>query len=334
MAIISSPFLHQRNSTGWMMRQVILATLPGTLALTVFFGAGTLINILWCVPAALAGEALILYWRKRPVKPALQDASAVLTALLLAIALPPAAPWWLCLCGSLFAIVVAKQLYGGLGYNLFNPAMAAYVLLLISMPLPMTQWAAPGFTNPVDALLFSLDLAAIPDGYSMATPLDIVKHNNSFMMEQLWQNNRQFGWLAGVGWEWVNMAFLAGGLYLLYQRIYTWHAPVSMLAALGLCAVLGYDGGSSASAGSPLFHWFSGATMLGAWFIVTDPVTSAVSRVGRIVYGALAGVLIYLIRVYGNYPDAVAFAVLLINLAAPCIDYFTQPTAYGHRKQP
>ena len=143
--------------------------------------------------------------------------------------------------------------------------------------------------------------------------------------------NPQFGRWAGIGWEWANLAFLAGGAWLLYQRIFTWHAPVAMLASLSLMAALFYDGGSSASGGSPLFHLLSGATMFGAFFIVTDPVTSAVSVRGRLVYGALIGVLVYIIRVRGNYPDAVAFAVLIMNFAAPFIDHYTQPRTYGHQ---
>ena len=130
----------------------------------------------------------------------------------------------------------------------------------------------------------------------------------------------------------LSVAFLAGGAWLLYRRIFTWHAPVAMLAALALMAALFHDGGSSASGGSPLFHLLSGATMFGAFFIITDPVSSAVSVRGRLVFGALIGVLVYLIRVWGNYPDAVAFAVLIANFAAPFIDHYTQPRTYGHRK--
>ena len=130
----------------------------------------------------------------------------------------------------------------------------------------------------------------------------------------------------------VNLAFLAGGLWLLRQRIFTWHAPAGMLAALSVCALIGFDEGSSTGGGSILFHLFSGATMFGAFFIITDPVSSAVSNKGRLIFGALVGVLVYLIRVYGNYPDALAFGVLLMNFAAPLIDQYTQPVVYGTKK--
>jgi electron transport complex protein RnfD len=321
------------------MQQVILATIPGIVALTYFFGYGTLINIILASIVALASEALILKIRKRPILFYLRDCSALVTAVLLGIALPPLAPWWLVLIGSMFAIMMAKQLYGGMGYNPFNPAMVAYVILLISLPVQMTQWAVPlipGEAQPIgfiETLSINFGLSQNIDAYTMATPLDVMKQNNSLMMDQLWQANPQFGIFAGVGWEWANFGFLLGGLYLLSRKIYTWHAPVSMLLALAACSIIGYDGGSSASGGSPLFHLFSGATMLGPWFIVTDPVTSAVSNKGRIAYGACIGILIYVIRVYGNYPDAVAFAVLLMNFAAPFIDHYTQPTTYGYGKK-
>jgi Na+-translocating ferredoxin:NAD+ oxidoreductase subunit D len=173
------------------------------------------------------------------------------------------------------------------------------------------------------------------DAYSSATVLDVMKQNSSVVLDDLYRNEPQFnsGTIAGAGWEWVNIAFLSGGLFLLYKRIFTWHAPISMLIALALMAVFFYDNGSSHSGGSPLFHLLSGATMLGAFFIVTDPVTSAVSNKGRIIYGAAIGILIYVIRVWGKgYPDGVAFAVLFLNFAAPFIDYYTTPRTYGHHK--
>jgi electron transport complex protein RnfD len=140
------------------------------------------------------------------------------------------------------------------------------------------------------------------------------------------------GPIAGLGWDLVNLAFLAGGIWLLRRRIFTWHAPVGMLAALAICAALGFDEGSSSGGGSVLFHLFSGATMFGAFFIITDPVSSAVSNKGRLIFGAMVGILVYLIRVHGNYPDAVAFGVLLLNFAAPLIDQYTQPRVYGTKK--
>jgi electron transport complex protein RnfD len=337
---VTSPHAHTPQDTASVMRLVLLATIPGVVTLTGFFGFGTLVNIVWASCVALACEAAVLKLRRRPVSFYLKDYSALVTATLLAIALPPYVPWWVVLVGTAFAIIIAKHLYGGMGYNPFNPAMVAYVVLLISFPVQMTSWGAPGHTLPeqplppglLDALAINFGLAKDSvDAFTMATPLDVLKQNNSLMMSDLWAANPQFGLFGGRGWEWANVAFLAGGILLLARRVFSWHAPLAFLAALTLMSALGYDSGSSLSAGSPLFHLFSGATMFGAFFIITDPVTSAVSSRGRLVYGAMAGALVYIIRAWGNYPDAVAFAVLLANFAAPFIDYYTQPRTYGHK---
>ena len=324
-------------STPRVMLSVLLATVPGVIVLTHFFGFGTIVNIAFGCLVAVACESAALKLRGRPLGFYLKDYSALVTATLLCIALPPYAPWWLIAIGVASAILLGKHLYGGLGYNPFNPAMVGYVILLISFPLQMTAWAPPRGAGELPGLLQALQACFVPaafDGVTMATPLDLMKQNNSLLVKDLWQQYPQFGRWAGLGWEWVNLAFLAGGAWLLYQRIFTWHAPVAMLAALALMAALFNDGGSSASGGSPLFHLLSGATMFGAFFIVTDPVSSAVSVRGRLIYGALIGVLIYIIRVRGNYPDAVAFAVLIMNFAAPLNDNYTQPRSYGHTRGP
>ena len=332
---VTSPHTHGPMSTPRVMQHVLLATVPGIVALTTFFGFGTLVNLVWACIVALGCESLALALRGRPIAFYLKDYSALVTATLLAIALPPYSPWWLIAVGVACAILLAKHLYGGLGYNPFNPAMAGYVILLISFPVQMTAWAPPRGLGQLPSLPEALTACFWPAGYdgtTMATPLDLMKQNTSLLVDDLWNQAPQFGRWAGLGWEWVNIAFLAGGAWLLYQRIFTWHAPLAMLASLGLLAAIFYDGGSSASGGSPLFHLLSGATMFGAFFIVTDPVTSAVSVRGRLVYGAMIGALVYVIRVRGNYPDAVAFAVLIANFAAPFIDNYTQPRTYGHRK--
>ncbi len=331
---LTSPHAHGPMSTQRVMQSVLLATIPGVIVLTHFFGFGTLVNILWGSIVALACEALALKLRRRPLGFYLKDYSALVTAVLLCIALPPYAPWWLIAVGIASSILLAKHLYGGLGYNPFNPAMVGYVILLISFPIQMTAWAPPRGLGELPGFIEALQACFTPaayDGTTMATPLDLLKQNNSLLIKDLWSQYPQFGRWSGLGWEWANIAFLAGGVWLLYQRIFTWHAPVAMLVTLGLLAAIFYDGGSSASGGSPLFHLLGGATMFGAFFIVTDPVSSAVSLRGRLIFGALIGVLIYTIRIKGNYPDSVAFAVLIMNFAAPFIDYYTQPRTYGHR---
>lgn len=325
---------------------VLVATVPGVMALSHFFGIGTLFNITLACITALACEAGVLKLRQRPIKSFLSDNSALVTAVLLGVALPPYCPWWIVVVGVAFAIVIAKHLYGGLGYNPFNPAMVGYVVLLISFPLEMTQWISPrnilpegqDMVGPISAL--AKIWAGIPFGEQLdavtgATPLDIFKHYHGETTADIYAQEAIFNrarW-AGAGWEWVNVGFLAGGIFLLYKKIFTWHAPLSMLATLFLLALLFNDGGSSDSGGAPLFHLLSGGTMLGAFFIITDPVTSASSNLGRMIYGAGVGLIVYVIRVWGNYPDAVAFGVLLMNFAAPFIDYYTVPRTYGHNKR-
>lgn len=317
-----------------IMQKVLIACVPGIIVLTHFFGPGVLTNLLVACVFGVLLEALVLKARHLAVKPFLSDYSALVTAVLLGISLPPYSPWWLIAIGMSAALVVGKHLFGGIGQNPFNPAMVGYAVLLISFPVPMTQWVAPqGLAQTpgiIDALVSVINHRLF-DGITMATPLDLMKQNEGQTMTSLFQLYPQFGRFAGVGWEWINLAFLAGGLWMLQQRLFTWHGPVGMLAALGLLSALFYDGGSSASGGSPLFHLFSGATMFGAFFIVTDPSSGATSNQGRFVFGALVGVLVYCIRVWGNYPDAIAFAVLLANFCAPLIDHYTIPKAYGYR---
>lgn len=344
MMSTTSPHTLGSNRTRTIMLQVLAATLPGVGLMTWFFGWGTLINIVLASALAWSFEASVLWLRKRPIRFYLGDGSALVTAWLLALALPPYAPWWLVMTAIGFAIVFGKQLYGGLGQNPFNPAMLGYAVVLVSFPVEMTSWPVwrgieqltPALT-PTLGLLEGLQRVFAPgsldaDGWASATALDVLKNNAALSIDELRATEPVFGTIAGRAWEWVSLAYLAGGLYLLYKRIFSWHAPVGMLTALLLMSLVFWNGSGSASNGSPLFHLLGGATMLGAFFIITDPVTSATSTLGRLVFGAGVGVLVYVIRIWGSYPDAVAFAVLLMNLCAPTIDYYTAPRTYGHHK--
>ncbi|WP_278349152.1 RnfABCDGE type electron transport complex subunit D [Stutzerimonas kunmingensis] len=328
---ITSPHAKGPSRTQRVMLLVLAATLPGVIVLTWLYGAGTLINMAWACAAALGFEAAILKLRQRPVGFFLSDGSVLVTAVLLALALPPYSPWWLTLIATGCAVVFGKQLYGGLGQNPFNPAMIGYVVVLISFPVEMTTWPVPHSVGLGAGLQHILGIASLPDGWTQATALDVVKVNKSLTIDELW-SNPAFGHFGGIGSEVVNLAFLAGGLFLLHKRLFSWHAPVGMLAALVVMSLVFWNGSGSDSNGSPLFHLLSGATMLGAFFIVTDPVSSATSPLGRLIFGVGVGILVYVIRAWGGYPDGVAFGVLLMNLAAPTIDYYTRPRTYGHRK--
>ncbi|WP_444929682.1 electron transport complex subunit RsxD [Microbulbifer sp. SSSA002] len=335
----TSPHARSGNDTGKVMLQVAAATIPGVLAMVIYFGIGVLINIALCTITALLCEAAVMKLRGRPAAFYLRDYSAFVTALLLGIALPPYCAWWLPLVGTAVAIILAKHLYGGMGYNPFNPAMVGYVVLLISFPVDMTRWVGAaeviGGTPSLEEA-FSLVIGSYNvDGFTRATPLEIVRLNESLLLSQLYELEPVLnqGTFAGIGWESVSFGFLLGGLFLLFRGIITWHAPVAMLVTLTLISLFFYDSGSSLSEGSPLLHLFSGATMLGAFFIITDPVSGATSNRGRLIFGAGVGVLTYIIRAWGTYPDAVAFAVLLMNFATPTIDNYTLPRTYGHKQR-
>ena len=331
----SSPHARAANSTGQIMRWVLLATLPGIAAQVWFFGWGILINVLFAAGAGVALEALILRLRSRPLGLTLRDNSALVTGVLLGVSLPPFAPWWLILVGMIAAIVVAKQLFGGLGQNPFNPAMVGYALLLIAFPVPMTQWAAPhGLFGPDalslgESLGYFLGLASPADAMTGATPLDAFKHKpEAVLASEFWAGEPLSPGTLNA-WHSVALAWLLGGALLLFKRIISWHIPAAMLGTIVLIATLMYASDPSHH-GSPLFHLLGGAAIFGAFFIATDPVSAATSRKGKLYYAAGIGVLVMVIRILGSYPDAVAFAVLLMNFAVPFIDYYTQPRTYGH----
>jgi electron transport complex protein RnfD len=281
--------------------------------------------------------------RKRPPEVALMDYTALVTAALLAFALPSLTPWWVTATGAMFAIVVAKHLYGGLGFNIFNPAMAGYVVILIAFPMHLNLWIAPRigdidyqYLTVLQTLKFTLT-GVLPDtlgfdAVSRATPLDVMKSGlNSLRTVTEIRTNPIMGDFGGRGWEWIGNYLAIGGFWLLIKKIIRWHIPVGVGIGLLVPATVMYlvDPGTNPSPG---FHLFSGATILCAFFIATDPVSAATSPRGRFVFGIGIGFLIYSIRTWGSYADGVAFAVLIMNMAVPAIDYVTKPHIVGHSK--
>ena len=345
--VAASPHHHARVQTSTLMFKVALATVPGIAAQIYFFGYAVLIQLALAVITAWASEALVLWMREKTVLNRLRDHSALVTGVLLAVCIPAYAPWWIIVLGTAFAIIVVKHLYGGLGNNLFNPAMAAYVLLLVSFPQQMTAWVPPtqlqaqaqSTFDPVCLVFTDFSCAGYSitqlktdvDGKTMATPLDTLKTdlaNNKTLSES--RQQPVFAEIGGLGWNWVNLGFLLGGLWLWQQGVIQWRIPLAVLASLAVCSSLGamIDADKYAS---PLFHWFSGGTMLAAFFIATDPVSASTTTKGRLIYGALIGLLVYVIRTFGGYPDAYAFAIMLANLSVPLIDAYTKPRTYGHK---
>ena len=336
---LSPPFLAGTNRVTLQMLQVLLALIPAVAAMVFFFGPAVLINIVIALVVALASEALMLKLRHRPLKPFLSDGSAAVTAVLLAIAIPPLSPWWLTVIGVSFAIVFAKHLYGGLGYNPFNPAMVGYVLLLISFPVEMTTWLPVnslaeqqvGFLTAMQIIFNGQWQGLGMDAFSGATPLDHMKTQIGMMRSPEYVTGQPlYGLFGGLGWEWINIWFALGGLWLIYRKVISWHVPLAMIISLLLISTLTWLIAPQVT-GSPVFHLLSGGFMLGAFFIATDPVSGSTTLKGRIVFGAGVGLLVYIIRIWGGYPDAVAFAVILMNMLVPLIDYYTQPKVYGAR---
>ncbi|MDD3764905.1 MAG: RnfABCDGE type electron transport complex subunit D [Nevskiales bacterium] len=323
MSRLSSPFLPVTRKVSTIMREVLLALLPGVIVYTLLFGTGVLSNIAIAVGTCLLVEAAMLRLRSKPLRPFLLDSSALVTGILLALSIPPIAPWWIAVVGAAFAMLLGKHVYGGIGYNPFNPAMVGFVVLLISFPVQMTAWPP----------LQPLWSAPATDAVSAATALDHVRAQLGLQrtLSEI-RGDDSIGLFGASGWEWIALAYLLGGLFLLWRRTIRWQIPVGLL--LGMAAVALpfwlYDSDRYAS---PLFHWFSGATMLGAFFIATDPVSAATTPRGRILFGFGIGALTYVIRSWGGYPDGIAFAVLLFNICAPTLDRYTQPRVYGHGRR-
>lgn len=336
-----APFLSPRANVQSIMLQVLVALIPAAIAHVWFFGPGFLFNLLVASVFAMAGEALMVSLRGRQPMASLEDYSAIVTAALLAFALPSLTPWWVTATGALFAVIVAKHLYGGLGFNIFNPAMAGYVVILVAFPVHLNVWVAPAMGDLdyqsltiLQTLSFTLT-GSLPDAFSIdavsrATPLDVMKSgfNNNLTTAEI-RSIPIMGDFGGRGWEWIGNYLAIGGFWLLVRKIIRWQIPVGVGLGLLLPAAILYMIEPSSNA-SPGFHLFAGATLLCAFFIATDPVSAATSPRGRLLYGIGIGFIIYCIRKWGSYADGVAFAVLIMNMAVPAIDYFTRPPIVGH----
>lgn len=340
MAAFFSPFISKPDTVAQIMLRVMLALVPAIAMYVWYFGPAILVSIALASLTALATEAAMLKLRDRPVAPFLKDNSALLTGWLLALSIPPLAPWWLIVVGTAFCIAIAKHLYGGLGNNPFNPAMIGFAVLIISFPVQMTHWLTPHGLGQIELSFLEqlryIFIGALPpgvtlDAITMATPLDTLK-THLHLDESVKQifDMPIYGRLAGQGSEMVSWGFLAGGLYLIAARIISWHIPVAYLGALFATAGI-FHLADPAHYVTPLFHWFSGAAMIGAFFILTDPVSSPTTNKGKLIFAAGAGLLTYLIRAFGGFPDGTAFATLLMNICVPLIVLYTQPKVFGKK---
>jgi len=315
----SSPHIRSEQTTDKVMRAVIYALLPACAVSVYLFGLPALSILVLCAAGCVATEAVCRKLMGRPLS--LTDGSAALTGILLALNLPPSVPWWLALLGAAVAIAVGKQVYGGLGYNPFNPALVARVVLLISFPVQMTSWSAPA---PLGSGL---------DAVTSATPLGEMKTAvmlTGKLPEAMQQGIGSYfvGHMAGSLGEVSALALLVGAAYLFWKRILTWHTPLSYLGTVVVVSGVFWliD---PARYPSPLFHLVTGGLILGAFFMATDMVTSPVTGKGMVIFGVGCGLLTVLIRLFGGYPEGVSFAILLMNATTPLIDRYTKPKKFG-----
>lgn len=339
----SAPFSHAPTSVTRAMTLVMWALAPATLFNFWLFGWPAILLFATTIVACVGIEAICLQASGKEVGFTLRDGSAILTGWLLAMSLPPWAPWWTGLVGAIAAIAIAKQAYGGVGQNLFNPAMVARVALLISFPVVMTTWVSPAplFSPHAPTLAQAVGITfggQSLDGMTSATALGHVKTELTRGISVL-ESSAQLpalsdvvmGLKAGSLGETSAVLILLGGLFLLLRRIISWHIPVALVAGVMLPAAIGHALDPARYAG-PLFHLFSGATFLGAFFIATDYVTSPVSKLGKLVFGFGCGLLTWVIRTYAGYPEGMAFAVLLMNALTPIIDQYTRPRVFGRAR--
>ncbi|HCB12705.1 MAG TPA: electron transporter RnfD [Gammaproteobacteria bacterium] len=347
-SLAGAPHAHDGDSVSRLMGRVLLLLLPATVYGAVLFGWPALNLLAITVLVCLGCEAGCLWLAGRSVRWGIMDGSALLTGVLLALSLPPWAPWWIGAIGGGFAIVAGKQVFGGTGQNIFNPAMLARVMLLVSFPVEMTTWlephpwlsgSAPSF---LEGLQVTFGHFTFTDGMTGATILGhartelVMNHPLSQALPGHYQPGfAAIGWTGGSLGETSAALILLGGLWLLWQRAITWEIPAAMLGTVLVLASV-FHWVNPERFADPVLHLLSGSLMLGAFFIATDPVTSPVARIGQVVFGIGCGALVYIIRTWGGYPEGVAFAVVLMNAAAPLIDHYFRPRAYGRtwRGQP
>ena len=342
---LSGPHTHTHLTISSIMMSVMMALLPATLFSLYLFGWPAINLFVITLGSAVLFEAACLALAQRAIKPALFDGSALLTAWLLALSLPPWAPWWIGVMGSACAIILGKQVFGGLGQNLFNPAMLARVILLISFPVQMTLWVHPTPIDSANAPTFSQGLSITLGGQQeqidsvttasmlghLRTELTLNKTVNDVIGTNYTWGDAVTGTIAGSLGEASAILLTIGGLFLIWRRIITWHMPAVFLGSLALIATLFslYDPARYASA---QFHLLHGGVILAAFFILTDPVTSPSTPRGQTIFAIGCAILVYAIRTWGSYPEAVAFVVMLMNACTPLIDYYIRPRIYGRNR--
>ncbi len=304
----SSPHIRSGETTRGIMLRVIIALLPATFYAIYSFGFNAALLVMVSIITAVLTEAFIqVVMRKQ--KSTVSDLSAVLTGLLLAMTLPATAPFWIPIVGSVFAIAIGKQVFGGIGHNFVNPALAARAMLMIAYPTQMSNWVLPG-----------------PDAVSSPTTLAIINEGGGSELPTLL--NAFIGKMGGSLGETSAVLLIVGGLFLLYKKVITWHIPVAYIASAFILALItgGFDFVGAT------YELVIGGLMLGAIFMATDYASSPITSKGKLVYGIGCGVITILIRHYGSLPEGVLYSILLMNVATPIIDRFTKARVFGRAK--
>ena len=308
LIVTSSPHIRSNEATDKTMRDVVIALIPATLAGMYYFGFQTLIVVLMSVAAAMATEAIIQNMRKQPIT--VMDYSAALTGLLLALNMPPEIPYWMPVVGSIFAIAIVKQAFGGLGHNFINPALAARVFLIASWPVEMTTWKFP-----VDAV-------------TEATPLALIK-GSSILPESVSIFNLFIGKVGGCIGEVSALALIIGGIYLVYRKVISPRIPLVYMGTVAVFTLIysGFDFNFM------MFHLLAGGLVLGAIFMATDYVSSPMTAKGQIIYAVGCGLITVIIRLFGGYPEGVSFSILFMNVVTPLIDKYVKSNVFGGVKK-
>ncbi len=342
--LTSAPFVHDKTGVTRTMMLVIVALLPATAYGLYQFGWPAIILFALVIGSSLMFELVSLLVARKPVRLFLFDGSALLTGWLVALSLPPWAPWWIAVLGGFIAIVLGKHIYGGLGQNIFNPAMVARVALLISFPLEMTFFMQPqplfAAGSPDFMQAVHIVFGGGPDFDALSSASTLTQMKILFLGGQpvpvAGEGSGVLSQMSGVAHsgslgEMSLVLLLAGGLFLLALRIISWHTPVAMFAGLAVPAALFHL--LDPQHYPDLFtHLFSGGVVLGAFFIATDYVTQPISNTGRLIFGAGIGILTFFIRTFSVFPEGVGFAILLMNAMTPLIDHYVKPRIFGRNR--
>ena len=317
MTVSAPPHIYGTDTIERRMRDVLIALAPASIMAVVVYGVPAFLVMLNSVVAAMLAEYLFQRVSGKPVT--LNDCSAAITGLLIGLNLSPSVPFWIPIIGSFFAIIVVKQLFGGLGSNFINPALAARAFLVVSSPIHMTNWVLPDATTSATVI-------------SGATILGHIKENPDFIPATAHYMQLLFWKVGGTIGEVSAVALIAGGLYLLVRRIVNWRIPVFYIGSFALFSFV--FGRTAFFTGNVLFELLAGGLMLGAFFMATDYATSPLAHNGKIVFAIGCGFLTVIIRVYGGYPEGVSFAIIIMNLFVPLIDKYIRPRVYGHKRTP